>query len=287
MKKFLYGFILFSLLLFNQSAFQAQDKQQLIVFAAASLTDSFEAIAEEFEIINPNVDVLFNFSGSSTLATQLIQGAPADIFASANPNQIHRVAEFGFIDGEPVTFVQNRLVVIVPIDNPADIQSLHDLANSDINLILGAPEVPVRTYTDTLFERLSNDIAYGADYLSAVLQNLVSEEPNVRQIVAKVTLGEADAGIVYSSDINLKIADFVVIIPIPDKYNIIAEYPIAVTDDSNQPDLAQKFIDFVLSDTGQDILVEWGFDSILTTQPSHDEIVSPCGIESYWSTRED
>jgi len=251
----------------NINIVQVQAQGELTVFAAASLTDAFEAIADAFEAANPGTSVLFNFGGSSTLATQLVQGAPTDVFASANNNQMQVVVDGGRIAGSPGTFAKNRLVLIVPADNPADIQSLQDLATSGIKLILAAPEVPVRVYTDTMLEQMAHDPAYGADYRAAVLANLVSEEPNVRQVSAKVALGEADAGVVYLSDVTPDIADAVIALPVPDEFNTIVTYPIALTNDTNQSELAQRFVDYVLSDAGQDILVEWGFVSVRVSPP--------------------
>lgn len=254
--------VLAVLLLLGSSIVSAQDEGELVVFAAASLTDAYEAIADAFEAENPGVEVLFNFGGSSALATQLVQGAPADVFASANNTQMAVAVEGGRIAQPVRTFAKNRLVLIVPADNPANIQSLRDLANPGINLILAAPEVPVRAYTDTMLERMAVDPAYGEEYRSAVVDNIVSEEPNVRQVSAKIALGEADAGVVYLSDVTPDIADDVLTFPIPDVFNTIATYPIAVTDDTERPELASRFVDFVLSDAGQDILVEWGFVSV-------------------------
>lgn len=250
------------LLLLVMSTAHAQNEGELVVFAASSLTDAYESIADAFEAEYPGVNVLFNFGGSSTLATQLVQGAPADVFASANDNQMAIVVESNRIT-EPVhTFAKNRLVLIIPSDNPAEIHSLGELANPGVHLILAAPDVPVRAYTDIMLDRLANDTTYGEAYVQAVLNNIVSEEPNVRQVAAKIALGEADAGIVYLSDITPDIANDVIALPIPDTFNTIATYPIAVLDDSTQPELANLFVDFVLSDSGQEILVEWGFTSI-------------------------
>ncbi len=241
---------------------KAQANQQLVVFAAASLTNAFEAIATEFEANNPTVEILYNFGGSSTLATQINQGAPADVYASANIDQMQWAVDAERIIETPQTFATNRLVIIVPIDNPANIQSIDDLAKSGIFLVLAAPDVPIRQYTDTLFESLVADPAYGESYRSAVLANLVSEEPNVRQVVAKIAFGEADAGIVYSSDVTEDIREDVLAIPIPDDINPIASYPIAIVEDAPNPAVAQAFIDFVLSSDGQDILLEWGFSPL-------------------------
>jgi molybdate transport system substrate-binding protein len=239
-------------------------RQTLTVFAASSLTDVFGEIETAFEADHPGVDVVFSFGGSSTLATQLSEGAPADVFASANTKQMTVAQEAGRIAGPVRTFAKNRLVVIVPADNPAQIQSLHDLANSGILLVVAAPGVPVRDYTDTMLERLAAVAGYGAEYQQAVLANIVSEEENVRQVTAKVALGEADAGIVYLSDVTPDIAGDVLTIPIPDAYNTIATYPIALTDDTAVPELAQAFVDYVLSDAGQATLVRWGFISVDT-----------------------
>ncbi|WP_238625282.1 molybdate ABC transporter substrate-binding protein [Aggregatilinea lenta] len=247
----------------------AEDSQTLTVFAASSLTNAFEDIAAAFEADHAGVDVVFNFAGSSDLAVQLSEGAPADVFASANNKQMTVARDAGRI-AEPVrTFAKNRLVLIVPVDNPANIQSLRDLANPGVLLVLAAPDVPVRDYTDTMLERMAADPAYGEDYRSAVMANLVSEEDNVRQVSAKVALGEADAGTVYLTDVTPDIKDQVIILPIPDAYNTVATYPIAVTDDPAEPELAQAFVDTVLGESGQSILTNWGFiSSIISEQPA-------------------
>jgi molybdate transport system substrate-binding protein len=240
----------------------AQERKTLTVFAASSLTDAFNEIASEFKTANPNVDVVFNFGSSSTLATQLQEGAPADLFASANSKQMSVAVDAKRIAGKPVTFAKNRLILIVPSDNPAKIQSLRDLATPGVKLVLAAPDVPVRDYTNTMLDRLEADPGYGDAYKKAVLANVVSEEDNVRQVSAKVSLGEADAGFVYRSDVTPDIASKVIVIQIPDTLNTIAAYPIAATNDSANPDLAKAFIDEVLSEKGQAILVKWGFISV-------------------------
>lgn len=251
----------FALAPFTPSA-AAQDARTLTVFAAASLTDAFEQIAMDFEAANPGVEVLFNFAGSSDLATQLSEGAPADVFASANNRQLTVARDAGRIAGPVRTFAKNRLVLIVPSDNPASIASLRDLGNEGVQLVIAAAGVPVRDYTDTLLSRLVADPAYGEVYGTAFAANVVSEEANVRQVAARIALGEGDAGIVYFSDVTPDIADDVTLIPIPDALNTIATYPIAVTNDAAEPELAQAFIDYVLSDAGQDTLVAFNFISV-------------------------
>jgi molybdate transport system substrate-binding protein len=237
----------------------AQTSETLTVFAAASLTDAFEDLATDFEAANPGVDILFNFAGSSDLAAQLSEGASADVFASANNRQMQAANDAGRIGGSPRTFVKNRLALIVPADNPANISDLRDLANEGVLLVLAAPSVPVRDYTNTMLDRLAADPSYGESYREAFLANVVSEEENVRAVAAKVALGEADAGIVYISDVTPDIAEQVIALPIPDALNTIATYPIAITDDATNPELAQAFVDYVLSDAGQATLDEWNF----------------------------
>ena len=258
---------------------KAQANKTLTIFAAASLTDAFGELATAFKVANPGVDILFNFGSSTTLATQLKEGASADIFASANPKQMNVVRDAKRTAGEPKVFARNRLILIVPADNPAQITSLKDLDKPGIKLVVAAPNVPVRDYTNAMLDLLAKAPEYGEDYKSAVLKNIVSEEDNVRQVVAKVALGEADAGIVYASDVTPDVASKILALPVPDEYNTIATYPIAVTDNSANPDLANAFVDFVLSDTGQDILVKWGFVSIrppalpATAQPTAEATV--------------
>ena len=166
MKSKLLIVVLLALLLIGLLPVSAQTSQSLTVFAASSLTDAFSEIATAFEAANPGVEVIFNFGGSSTLATQLSNGAPADVFASANNSQMTNAAESRAhrLDAAPRTFVKNRLVLIVPADNPANIQSLHDLANPGVKLVLAAPAVPVRDYTDAMLEKLAADPGYGDAY---------------------------------------------------------------------------------------------------------------------------
>lgn len=226
----------------------------LTVFAASSLTDAFSEIAADFEAANPGTSVTLNFAGSSQLAAQIAEGAPADLFASANATQMQAAVDGGRVAADaPRTFVSNRLTIVVPADNPAGITALEDLAGGPLLLVLAVPGVPVRQYTDEIVSAL------GSDFAGRFYANVVSEEENVRQVVAKVALGEADAGIVYTSDVTPDIAAQVRQIAIPDAQNVIATYPIAVLNDSPAPDLAQAFVDYVLSDAGQTVLQRWGF----------------------------
>jgi molybdate transport system substrate-binding protein len=243
------------------SADRTSAAEELLVFAASSLTDAFDEMIRAFEVQNSGVRVVVNYGGSSGLATQLLEGSVADVFASANSAQMQRVVDAGEIVDDPPVFATNRLVLIVPADNPGNIETLADLANPGLMLILAMRGVPVRDYTDQMLAELAADPAYGSAYSAAVYANLVSEEENVRQVVAKVALGEADAGVVYRSDVTPDVAPNLSQIEVPDAYNVIAAYPIARLADAPHPAAAAAFLDFVLSDEGQSILNRWGFGS--------------------------
>lgn len=238
----------------------AAARHELIVLAAASLTEAFTELGEQFQSAHPGVTVLFSFAGSQQLAQQLAQGAPADVFASANQRQMTAAIDAGrVLTDSTQTFVNNRLVVIYPSDNPAGLASLHGLAQPGVKLVLAAPAVPVGEYSLNFLDKASATVEYGAAYSSTVLANVVSYEENVRGVLGKVALGEADAGIVYTSDIAAGSADQVGRMEIPDALNTIAVYPIAPVADTDHPDLAQAFVDLVLSPAGQAILARYGF----------------------------
>lgn len=232
---------------------------EVIVFAASSLTDAFKEIGNAFEAANPGSRVIFNFGASSQLRTQLEQGAKADVFASADQVQMDRARQAGLISGGDRVFVRNRLVLVVPKGNPASLRDLKDLAKPGLRFATAAPEVPIGVYTQQLLDRLSQDPAYGADFKARVNANVVSREPNVRQIVAKVALGEADAAVVYSSDITPDVADRLGRLEIPDRFNTLAVYPIAMVRNAPNPSGAEAFIAYVLSSAGQATLQRWGF----------------------------
>ena len=227
--------------------------QTLTVFAASSLTEAFSDVAAAFEQAHEGVVVALNFAGSATLATQLIQGAPADVFASANMLQMERVAAEGLLVAPARVFAANKLVVITPADS--GIVSLKALQQPGLLLILAQESVPVGAYAREVLRKL--DALQGDGFADAVLNNLVSEESNVRQVAAKVNLGEADAAIVYLTDV----APFeqLRLIEIPEAYNVTARYPLAALAGSKQSALAHAFIAFVLSAEGQAILGQHGF----------------------------
>jgi molybdate transport system substrate-binding protein len=233
---------------------------ELNVFAAASLTDAFREIGKNFEAANPGASVSFNFAGSQQLAQQIGQGAPADVFASANKVQMNTIIKSGqVVSGTERIFARNRLVVIYPQDNPARLATLKDLAKPGVKLVLAAKEVPVGGYALDFLAKASKLPEYTDSYSPAVLANVVSYEENVKAVLGKVVLGEADAGIVYTTDIALDSIDKVGRLDIPDDLNTIAVYPIAAIKGSQHAELAQKFVEYVLAPGGQKTLAKYGF----------------------------
>lgn len=249
-------FFLVLALLLSACSPKAPQARTLTVFAAASLTDAFSEIGAAFESANPGVTVALNFAGSQALRTQIEQGAAADVFASANTREMDALVTGDFVAaGSPQVFLTNQLIVVMPADNPAGLTSLNDLSRPGLKIVLAAAEVPVGKYALQVLDTL--DAALGAGYKDQVLANVVSYENDVKQVVAKVQLGEADAGIVYSSDAVA--APGLQKIEIPAAYNVIAKYPMAALSKVADPELAQAFISFVLSPDGQSILKKWGF----------------------------
>jgi molybdate transport system substrate-binding protein len=232
---------------------------QLTVFTAASLTEAFQEMAATLERGNPGTKVTFNFAGSPTLRTQLAQGARADVFASADEPNMQGAQQDGTIAGEPRIFARNWLVVIVPASNPAGIATLQDLAKPGLKLVLARKEVPVGNYARQSLDKMSQDAAFPRDFATRVLANLVSEETNVKQVVTKVQLGEADAGIVYASDVTPTVREALRVLSIPESLNVVARYPIAAVKDAANAAGARTFIDYVLSSAGQAILTRHGF----------------------------
>jgi molybdate transport system substrate-binding protein len=232
------------------------EPKTLNVFAAASLTAAFNEIGRNFEAANPGTTVTFNFAGSQALQTQIEEGAPADVFASASKTNMDTLVTDNLVTQDaPQQFLNNKLVVILPKDNPAGLAALEDLAKPGIKLVLAADAVPVGKYALQALDLM--DAKFGNGYKTRVLANVVSNEDNVKQVVSKVQLGEADAGIVYTSDGVA--APELKTIEIPVDLNVIAKYPIAALAKSENIDLANAFIAYVLSADGQAILQKWGF----------------------------
>jgi molybdate transport system substrate-binding protein len=218
----------------------------LLVSAAASLTDGFGAIAEVFESQHAGVDVVLNLAASSTLREQILEGAPVDVFASANHANMDQVMAGGLVASRPQIFARNPLQIAVPAGNPARVGGLEDFARPELLIGLCAEGAPCGDFASQV---LAN---------AGIVASVDTYEPDVRFLLTKIEAGELDAGISYMSDVAAS-EGRVEGIDIPEAVNVIAEYPIAVLAHAPQPALAQSFIAFVLSDVGQVILADYGF----------------------------
>jgi molybdate transport system substrate-binding protein len=228
---------------------RAEESREITVFAAASLRESFEDLAKAFEA-KTHVKVHLNLAGSQELRTQIENGASADVFASADQKHMAALVKANLASA-PKVFARNTPVIIVPKGNPAKVGNFDQLPNAK-KIVIGVPEVPIGNYTLQILDKA------GGDFKQKVLANVASRELNVRQVLAKVTLGEADAGVVYRTD-AMAGKDKVEIIDIPAKVNVIAEYPVAVLSKAPQAAAAKAFVDLLLSGDGQKRLVAAGF----------------------------
>ncbi|MGH8969938.1 MAG: molybdate ABC transporter substrate-binding protein [Actinomycetes bacterium] len=217
------------------------------VLAAASLTESFTALGERFEADHPGATVRFSFAASSELATQITQGAPADVFASASPPTMTQVTEAGAAVGEPSVFVRNRLAIAVPSDNPGDVTGLADLADKDLTVALCAPDVPCGAAAAKAFAAAG--VTPAPDTL----------EQDVKATLAKVELGEVDAALVYRTDVRAA-GDKVTGIDFPEAEQAVNDYPIVALKDAPNAAGARAFVDLVLSNAGADVLTAAGFE---------------------------
>jgi molybdate transport system substrate-binding protein len=248
-----------AVLLLAVSTAYAQEPKELTVFTAASLTGAFGEIGQMYKN-ETGISVAFNFDGSQALRTQMENGAYADIFVSANQKQMKATEKDGLMNNSSVViFTKNKLSLIVPKDNPAKIVNLSDLAKPGLKIVIGTKDVPVGDYTLQILSKLGNDSAYGPDYKTKVLSNVISQETNVNYVVTKVALGEADAGFAYVSDITENLTSKVDKIAIPDEYNVIAEYPMGILRESKYPVQSQKFMSLVMSNEGKAVLEKYGF----------------------------
>jgi molybdate transport system substrate-binding protein len=221
-------------------------RADVTVFAAASLTEAFTAIGDAFMAAHPDTSVTFNFAASSELATQVVNGAPVDVYVSADLAAMARLTDAGLAAEDPVVFTTNRAEIIVEPGNPLGLTGIEDLAAADLVLVTCAPTVPCGIYATQIFDNAGVDVTPD------------SFEQNVKAVVTKVTLGEADAGIAYATDV-LAAGDDADGVEIPDDLNVTAEYPIVTTTSASNPDGAAAFVDFVLGPAGQDILRSLGF----------------------------
>jgi molybdate transport system substrate-binding protein len=223
----------------------------LSIFAAASLTEAFGALAQELEAAEPGVEVVVSTGGSQALRVQIEHGAPADAFASANAAHLDALGAAGLVH-PPRPFAEGELVLVVPTDNPAGLRSLADLPAAT-RIVLGGPEVPVGQYARALLDRA--DARYGAGFRARVEARVVSLEPNVRQVLAKVELGEADAALVYRGD---ALGRRVTVIDVSAALAVPATYHIGVLTGAAQPELAERFVEQLRSPAGRAVLERHG-----------------------------
>lgn len=231
----------------------------LVAFIAANATDPWDDIVTAFEAAHPGVVVKTEFAGSQILETQAEQGAPFDVFLSADSAHADALQKESLV-AAPVLVSQGHEVIVVPKDNPAGIASLQDLGTKPLKLVLGVDTVPIGIYTRQVLANAAAD--YGQAFPSQVLAHAVSFETNVKQVLEKVSLGEADAGIVYFTDVTPAYADKIAMIPIPPKYLVEAGNYLAVATHSSQPALAAQLAAFAESAAGEAIFVRHGYDPI-------------------------
>lgn len=230
--------------------------EPLVIFAAASLTDVFTAVTTDFEAAHPDIDVKVSFAGSQSLRTQIEQGARPQLFASANARHMDALHRRG-LAAEPVIFAYNTMVIVVPAKNPAGITSVEDLPRAE-RIVLAGEAVPAGSYAERVLLKARS--VYGADFASRINASIVSREPNVRAVLQKVVLGEADAAIVYASDARAA-GTRVGVISIPRGLNVMASYPIAAVTGASGSPLGQQYMDYLLSTAGAATLERFGFSA--------------------------
>jgi molybdate transport system substrate-binding protein len=231
----------------------------LQVYAAASLTEAFQAIGKDFTAKQNNPLVTFKFGGSQALVAEINHGAKADVFASADQAQMAVAVESRLASESQVqTFVRNRLIIVQPLQSKTKLQSPLDLAKPGLRLVAANADVPVGSYTIEFLNKAAQDPAYGATFKSKVVANIVSYEANVRLVLDKVAKGTADAGFVYVSDAHIAQKD-VTTVKIPNHLNPVATYPIVTLAGTERKPAAKAFVDYVLSDPAQRKLQEYGF----------------------------
>lgn len=236
---------------------------ELTIFVAASLTGVMGDLKPIFEKSHPGVTVTSNLDSSSTLETQIKEGAKADLFLPASTKNLDNLLKEKMIDNASITlYATNKLAIIVPKDNPANIKTLADLAKEGVKIVSETAEVPIRKYTDQMLNKTLNDTGYGQAFTDGYKKNIISEETNVAGATTKVSLGEADVAITYYSDVTKDLAEKVTIIDIPDKFNVVASYKAGIITDAGNADSAQDFIKLLTSDEGKAVLKEYKFSPV-------------------------
>ena len=263
---------------------EAAPEDTVTVFAAASLAEPFRAVADAFEAGQPGVEVTFNFAGSQALRTQLEHGARADVFASADWEQMAAIRKANLLGNTPEYFATNRLAVVAPVGSSA-VQSLDDLARPGVSIAIASAEAPAGAYARATLDLMAESADFPDNFAESVLANVVTNETNVLAVAQKVALGEVDAGIVYETDAKKgQIDGSFRVIEIPLQFNPAAEYPIAALGEAANPQVALDFIEFVQGDDGQAILRDYGFAPPANVAcPCHD--AAPTGSVAPSTTR--
>jgi molybdate transport system substrate-binding protein len=257
MKRLLTAVVLLVVLVSGSAPARPADNQTLTVFAAASLHNSFTQIAERFKEAHPGVTVKLNFDGSQILETQIANGAPADVFASADDRTMGKAVDAGLV-GKPVVFAGNSLVGIARFD-AGGINSLRDFTREGLKLTVCVETAPCGHYTRVALAKMSADPHFWKDYAAQVMHNVVSLEPSVESVFTKAKVGETDGGFVYATDAKTAGPSQFAVYPIPDEDQEIVTYPIAVVKSAPNASLARTFVDYVLSPDMQLVLANDGF----------------------------
>jgi molybdate transport system substrate-binding protein len=250
--------VLLALLSGMVSCVFAEEPKELTIFCGAGLTGAFNEIGQLYTN-ESGIDANFNFDGVPSLRAQIENGAYADVLVSSHVKHMDALKAEGLINNDTIIFARNKVALIVPNENPANISNLTDLTRPGIMILIGTSELPIGDYARQVLNKLSNDSEYGPEYKEMVMANVVSEETTVNRIVSKITLGEADAGFAFVSDVSPSLVGKVTKIIIPDKYNVVCDFPVGVLSESKYPQEAQAFIDVIMSSEGQAILNKYGF----------------------------
>jgi molybdate transport system substrate-binding protein len=235
----------------------SREPARLTIFAAASLKGALDKARTAYQAANPGTTITISTDSSSALETQIEQGAPADVFLSADIGNPTKLVDKGLAAGSPVAFAENELTVIVPAGNPAGIFSPRDLAKAGVKVIAAGDDVPITGYAQRLVDNLAKERGYPGDFAAAYAANVTTKEDNVKAVVAKIELGEGDAGIVYATD--ARASTKVATVPVPDTANVPATYAGVVVKTSPNAAAAQAFLDWFAGPDGQAILASFGF----------------------------
>ena len=251
-----------ALLLTMSTGIGAEQPKELTVFCAAGLMGAFNELGQIYKN-ETGVGLAFNFDGAQVLRTQIENGAYADVLVVPNEKNLNVLKNEGVLNNSSISpFARSWQALIVPKSNPAQIQNLSDLAKPGVKIVGGVKDLPITNITMQVLDKISADPTYGPQYKERVLSNVISQETNVNQIVAKIAIGEADAAFVHKSEVSAEYFDKVAVIDIPEKYNVKSDYSIAILNQTKFSETAKRFIDLVKSKEGNAILVKYGYEVV-------------------------